>query len=145
MLSLFEQLDDIVAEVFSVMLDRECAPAAATGSPHADDLLSAWVLFSGSLEGTCAVHVESQCAGELAEQLMGAALEPGSDLPADTVGEICNMIAGSWKSRLAPEMAVCTLSAPTVATGLRHGERSASLSRFYRFAEHTFMLEMTIP
>jgi chemotaxis protein CheX len=60
----------------------------------------------------------------------------------DGLGEITNMLAGAWKSKIASLNAACLLSVPTVVTGTQyevHKRTSAfRLSRSYRFNDSFF-------
>lgn len=135
-----QQLDDAVAEVFALMLDQSCAPA----SLHVErpSGFTAKVAFSGSLEGNCALHLDLRSAGELAETLTGEPAGPDSALPADTVGELCNMIAGSWKSRLDPHRSACQLSPPVVTEGEQELSAERTIVRSYQFNGHCLTLEL---
>ena len=123
-------LDEVVAEVFILMLGHTYqpteAPAAECGS-----CLSALIRFTGTLEGECALELDRATAGTLTRELTGADDE---SLWADTTGELCNMIAGTWKSRLAGERAACKLSVPQVTEGpLTRAARvfTETIERFY--------------
>ncbi len=142
--NLFQQLDEAVSEVFSLMLQRACTPALAC--PTAIPGLSALVRFSGTLNGMCIVHLDLSSADELAEQLTGEPSLPGSGLAEDTVGELCNMIAGSWKSRLAAPLAGCKLSSPTLHPGvcLPAEENATMVTRSYHFAPYCFTLNLSL-
>ena len=59
------QLDEAVAEVFALMLERTCTPATVSELAPVADALSASVMFSGTLVGTCAVHLATDSLGEL--------------------------------------------------------------------------------
>ena len=138
--NLFQQLDDAVAEVFELMLSRSCIPAQC-GRAAVPGVI-ALVHFSGALTGACTLHLDLASAGELAEQLTGEPPQPDSELPADAVGELCNMIAGSWKSRLEPALATCQLSSPSFQAAAAPAEH-ATVTRTYHFAPHCLTLQLT--
>ena len=140
---LFQQLDDAVAEVFELMLSRPCTPAPPCAAALSG--VTALVHFSGSFDGNCAIHLDLRSAGELAEQLTGEAAAPDSALPADAVGELCNMIAGSWKSRLQPNFASCQLSSPTIHAEAVAPASPATIIRTYHFPPHCLTLQLTLP
>ena len=131
---LIAQLDATVKEVFSLMLGRPCLPAL----PPAQDAwgLTAAVLFHGALAGSCAIHLDLAAAEEVTQHLIG---EADASLTADTVGELCNMIAGTWKSRLSGPRATCLLTAPVVTPGPAEG-----FSRFYQFGESYLSLKLCL-
>jgi chemotaxis protein CheX len=139
---LIHQLDAAVAEVFQMMLGRSCQPQECVASERSG--FNAEVLFSGTMRGQCSIHLDEQTAGQLTAELIGF---EGSDESADTVGELCNMIAGGWKSRLKEERASCGLSSPKVTSGRKgraeapaHHER---LFRCYQFDGSCLMLELS--
>ena len=142
--NLLEHLDEAVSEVFDLMLSRACTPSALPMEPTAG--LTALVHFSGALNGACTIHLDLSSAGELTEHLTGEPPEPDSPLAADTVGELCNMIAGLWKSRLAPPLAACQLSSPTIGTGYtaQAETQATTVTRSYQFAPHWLTLQLTL-
>ena len=131
-------LDDAVSEVFDLMLSFPCTPALPSASRPPG--FTASVQFSGSLTGSCAVHLDVASANLLTTHLTGQPPEPDSPLLADIVGELCNMIAGSWKSRLAPPLASCHLSPPTIAATVS----PALYNRAYQFDQHYLNLELIL-
>jgi chemotaxis protein CheX len=135
------QLDAAVAEVFSMMLGRSCRPESCGQGELVG--FKAEVLFSGSMRGQCSIHLDEETAGQLTAELIGLESPEGS---ADTVGELCNMIAGSWKSRLQEERASCGLSSPTVTNGPKSvvkRDHPETLIRCYRFDGSCLTLELS--
>jgi chemotaxis protein CheX len=108
-------LDDAVGEVFELMLRQRCALVDETTA--AARWISAKIVFSGTLEGQCVVQVSGAGADRLADALLGAEGDWDDEMIDDAVGELCNMIAGGWKSRLDAPASVCTLSMPSVSRG----------------------------
>ena len=162
-----EQLDKTIAEVFSLMLNRDCNPALSCSGPasiqaghsrpgpppHAG--VTASISFSGSMRGACSIHLPLRTAAAISVELVGPLSEDAAiTLSADTAGEICNMIAGSWKSRQADPHATCALSPPKVATADLHVSPPPPLSpgshvsfrhtlaRIYQFEDHCLHLEL---
>ena len=141
------QLDEAVAEIFLLMLGMPCYPSSHK-PPEPTPVspgLAATVVFSGTLHGLCLLTVTEECARTLTLSLIGPSATP--DLHADTAGELCNMIAGSWKSRLAPLLANCTLSPPCVlaippAPAL--APCTHTLNRVYTFAESSLALTLAL-
>lgn len=108
-------LDDAVADVFRIMLGRTCTAyqAPPTFSPSG---VAATVAFSGAIEGRCALFLSDTSAARLAESFLGPAADGwDTTIVEDAVGELCNMIAGGWKTRLgAPEYSA-GLAVPVIA------------------------------
>ena len=163
------QLDAAVSEVFALMLGRECAPGLCCppaslqeGVPlhtshTSPEGISASISFSGSMRGTCSIRLALGTASVITGELFGphAAADAGA-LNADTAGELCNMIAGSWKSRQSEAHASSGLSTPLVTTSNlivdNPGQSTSDLGeappfrhtliRVYRFQEHCLRLEL---
>jgi chemotaxis protein CheX len=54
---------------------------------------------------------------QIAKRLVGTEFSHVDDVVKDGLGEVCNMLAGAWKSK-APRLAAnCGLSVPAVITG----------------------------
>ena len=95
---LISRLDSAVSEVFQTMLERSCAPVA---SQHAaGEHITAQIQFSGAIDGLCVVYATPQVAQLTAEALLGPVSDPHDPMVDDAIGELCNMIAGGWKSKL---------------------------------------------
>lgn len=147
---LIRQLDEAVTEVFAVMLNLACTYEleGANGVNRADrpQCFNASVLFSGPLEGRCCLELDEHTATELTSNLMG--MPPGEiskDLCADTAGELCNMIAGSWKKRHPKDLAASLLSCPIVTVGqCQHAVDNfrQAINLLYRFDGHSLTLRL---
>ena len=96
------------------------------------------------MAGWFAVAVEPQAARVLAAHLTGMPeQELSNTLSSDTVAELCNVIAGNWKSRRPPPLGNCTLSPPSpAARGPECG--NSTLTRLYTFDSHRLMLQLSI-
>lgn len=120
-LSFAEKLDAAVEEVFQTMLGVSCKPVGAAGCTLRQESYGAVVGFAGAMRGSCVVKVD-QASGLLLAGLMTGleqsdeALSDGA-LIQDGLGEVCNMIAGTWKGGIAKLAANCMLSPPTVIAG----------------------------
>jgi chemotaxis protein CheX len=125
------QIDAAVTEVFDLMLQRACAPAACAAEPG----LCACVRFSGAVEGGCEVTLSMTTAVRLTEALLGMDGAWDEAMVADAVGELCNMIAGGWKSRLGPVEAMCGMSVPAIPGG---GGGGGGVRRGYVFEGGVF-------
>jgi chemotaxis protein CheX len=53
----------------------------------------------------------------MAASMAGMEFETVDDVVKDAMGEICNMLAGTWKSKVPDLSANCGLSVPAVITG----------------------------
>lgn len=157
-----QQLDDAVSEVFSMMLNRDCTPGRCdVQSPRAVTTLqvlpredsgcvSAEVHFSGSMRGSCSIYLAERSAAVITAELLGEESSMQGSLAEDATGELCNIIAGSWKSRQAEAGAACSISSPrvesgqTCAPGSSSSDAQGSVSRTYRFTDHCLRLDLTV-
>jgi chemotaxis protein CheX len=127
------QIDDAVMEVFQMMLQQDCMVVAK--APLSQKNISAKIIFSGTFEGHCTVRISTEGAYLLTDALLGAQGDWDESMIDDAVGELCNMIAGGWKSRLSAHLSACNLSVPQVSrTQTLEGSNSRKSSRkFYAF------------
>jgi chemotaxis protein CheX len=138
-----EHIDHAVAEVFDTMLRQPCTVIDRPDS--AQNHISARIVFSGTLEGHCAIHLSAATADRLTDALLGAEGDWDDQMIDDAVGELCNMIAGGWKSRLAAPASVCHLSMPQVsragnAETLPHAVHEVHTThRFYGFNDNSVL------
>jgi chemotaxis protein CheX len=141
------QLDRAVTEIFAVMLHLPCfaEPASLDAPPPPPPSLSASIQFSGSLVGTCTLQLALPTATALTANLTGIpAAEIPSALAADTAGELCNMIAGSWKSTVYQIVDACMISCPIVLQDppAQSSPFHQALARRYRFDGHQLSLTL---
>ena len=128
-------LDASVDEVFQTTLGVTCTRAWQPVGPETESV-TAVVGFGGMLTGACVFRSGGMAAQTIAARMTGMEFSEIDDTVKDAVGEICNMLAGTWKSKV-PELAShCDLSVPAVISGhdyklhvqapeftLRHGFR----------------------
>ncbi len=111
-----QNLDHSVAEVLQMMIGVECRREDAPLLPESESV-TAVVGLGGSLSGACVFRSGAQAACRLAGSMTGMEISEIDDTVKDAVGEICNMLAGSWKGRVPELAARCGLSVPAVITG----------------------------
>ncbi len=86
--------------------------------------LTAMLGPAGSPCGVLSVRCRRETAAVLAGRMLGAASEElPPDQVCDVLGEICNMVAGSMKSRLSDAGAGCMMSIPSVVRGVDYEVR----------------------
>lgn len=138
-----QHLDLAAEEVFSTMVGVSCAPAEA--APAAEpETIAAVVGLAGAVSGALVLRAGHRAAERIAEGLTGAPSEPAVVL--DAVGEVCNMLAGTWK-RFDPKLSSgCLLSTPTMVAGDHYeffSQRApVRIERAYGFEEETFLLTL---
>ena len=105
-------------EVFSMMAGTEL------GTPEQQDPkmlaeITAIVGLAGRLCGIFIVRCSTASARKLASRMIGAAGDASAHAH-DAVAEICNMVAGNFKAKIAGLEDKCMLSVPTVIIGTRY-------------------------
>jgi chemotaxis protein CheX len=99
-------------EVFGMMLGMKITPCedAAVVSQ-----ITSIVGLAGSLCGLFSIRCSRESGAKMAEKMLGT---PECDSQIlDALGEICNMLAGSFKSRIPGIADTCMLSIPTTIDG----------------------------
>jgi chemotaxis protein CheX len=108
-------LELAIEEVFEIMVGCRVKPTALAGhSPERE--FTAMVGLAGSLCGILTICCGGRTARALAKAMLGAAAESEAEV-GDALGEICNMVAGNFKNKLAGTDDRCMLSVPTVVSG----------------------------
>ncbi len=110
-------LESATREVFDVMLRTPLEPLGGDAAANAE--LIAMVGLSGRLAGVVSVHCTAAGAREIAMKMLQGEPPEGEeeDTTRDAVGEVCNMVAGNFKSKLGTVGADCKLSVPTIVAG----------------------------
>ncbi len=111
-----QNLDTSVDEVFQMMLGVQCERFAGPLVEEPDSV-TAVVGFGGLLSGACVFRSGGTTAMEIAARMTGMEFQEIDDTVKDGIGEICNMLAGAWKSKVPNLAANCGLSVPAVITG----------------------------
>jgi chemotaxis protein CheX len=109
-------LDACVDEVFDLMLGVNCVRDAGPLQLEAESV-TAVVGFGGVLSGACVFRSSGAAAITIAARMTGMEFAEVDDTVKDAIGEVCNMLAGSWKSKVPDLSANCGLSVPAVITG----------------------------
>jgi chemotaxis protein CheX len=104
-------------EVFQIMLQTELAELPNVEELTVSGDVTAMVGLAGALCGVMSIRCDSRTAEKIAGRMLGSigAVDP-KDVP-DAVAEICNMVAGNFKSKIAQLGEHCMLSVPTVIRG----------------------------
>jgi chemotaxis protein CheX len=109
-------LELAVEEVFEIMLGSRVKPVAPSEghTPHGE--FTAMIGLAGALCGILTVCCDAKTAGQIAKKMLGDATSSAEEI-GDALGEICNMIAGNFKNKLAGTDERCMLSVPSVISG----------------------------
>jgi len=79
--------------------------------------VSALVGMAGALSSIVRVRCTPEIARRIATKMLGGAAGPETSAWADAIGEIANMVAGNFKSKITELTDGCVLSVPTIVTG----------------------------
>jgi chemotaxis protein CheX len=103
-------------EVFMLML---ASPLELLPEPPEEDGLdiTAMVGLAGQVCGILSLRCGAKAAGRMASRMLGVDPSRAGPQMWDAVGEICNMVAGSFKNKISGLGDGCLLSVPTVITG----------------------------
>jgi chemotaxis protein CheX len=109
-------LETAVAEVFEIMLGAQVSPIAPPSQNTGSEEYTAMVGLAGALCGILTVECGIKAAPLIAKAMLGDSASSEAQV-IDALGEICNMIAGNFKNKLAGTDENCVLSVPTVISG----------------------------
>ena len=112
-------------EVFSLMLGVELASVSEPVSEEGLTITS-MVGLAGTLCGLLSLRCSTQSAALMASKMLGADVAGNGDQVQDAIGEVCNMVAGNFKNKIAGLGDGCQLSVPTVITGENYSLRTLS-------------------
>jgi chemotaxis protein CheX len=115
---LIEHLDKDVREIFSTMVGVEVSPSQTTLTvTKFKDCVSAMVGFAGSFSGMVSINTPQKLAMAFTSQMLGMDIAEFDDDVRDALGEIANMIGGSFKHHLVKDGHEVRLSTPSVISG----------------------------
>jgi chemotaxis protein CheX len=142
---LTEQIDVIVADVFHMMLQMDCG--AMVDPPLVPMDVSAKVELSGTIDAQCVIEFPTETARKLTIAFMGREDAWEDVIVDDVLGELCNMIAGGWKSQMKGSDSASRLSLPIITRGAeRHTLDAATLElrRAYALDDSVFRINLAI-
>jgi chemotaxis protein CheX len=121
-----EVLHLAVEEVFSKMVGIELTIPQGEPAPTVANI-AAVVGLAGKLCGVLTVRCAAHTGATIASQMLGVPIAEAGEQAGDAMGEICNMVAGSFKAKLLLAFEdQCMLSVPTVITGRDYRMHSLS-------------------
>jgi chemotaxis protein CheX len=140
-------LDRSVEEVLGLMLGVPVTVAPGTSASDSESkTLTAVIGLAGALSGAYTVLVTAEGAMQMTACMAGMEITTVDETVLDGLGEITNMLAGAWKSKIPSLHAACLLSVPTVVAGTQYEvhKRSSAfrLTRSYRFNDHFFTVSI---
>ena len=140
-------LDKTVEEVLGLMMGVPVNISEIPVPPsNIPVTLTAVIGLAGALSGVFTVVVNETGAKQITACMMGMEVSTVDDTVLDGLGEIANILAGAWKSKIPALSAACLLSVPTVVTGTHyeiHKKTSTfHLARSYRFQDSVFTITL---
>jgi chemotaxis protein CheX len=137
-------LEAAVVEVFQMMVGAQLAPREnPEGQPSGQQ--TAMVGMAGALTGMTTIRCTTPTAGKFAALMLG-----GDDpsMIGDAMGELCNMVAGNFKSKVASLADQCVLSVPTVISGddyaMHNSEPTEAVSLAFEYEGGLVWVVLTI-
>jgi len=143
-----EKLDGVVADVFNIMLQQSCE-VVEDAADAAEIDIAAMILLSGAIEAQCLVEFPQVTAKKLTDAFLGSQDDWEDALIDDAIGELCNMIAGGWKSALGATASASGLSVPAISRA-RAPDRNPPngcglrMRRTYSFRNSPFTVSLAI-
>lgn len=121
-------------EVFSTMLGVELADepevSVETGGPEASDGVVSLIGLAGPWVGTGSVTCSPEVACRVCSHMLMMEAPAVNEEVLDSVAELTNMIIGSVKNDLEPNLGPLCLSIPTVVFGRNFRTRSAGTAEW---------------
>ncbi len=111
-------LQSAVREVFDIMLDTQLGRMeSARPQGNSGPGLTAMVGLAGQVSGVLSLRCSHRAAASIASRMLKLEPRQAEGSAPDAIGEICNMIAGNFKTKIAGLSEECMLSVPTIVTG----------------------------
>jgi len=108
-------LEMATREVFELMLGCQLTTNSTAEQPTPE--VTAMVGLAGMLCGVLSVRCNGKAAALMTSKMLGVDLDKVGPEVSDALGEVCNMVAGNFKNKIAGLAEGCMLSPPTVVTG----------------------------
>jgi chemotaxis protein CheX len=79
--------------------------------------VSALIGVAGAISAVLRVRCSPETAAHVAMRMLGGVEQPAKAASEDAIGEIANMVAGNFKSKISTLGDGCVLSVPTIVSG----------------------------
>ncbi len=147
--SFISGLVEATSEVFETMVftTLEAGSPMVNAASPASSVMGA-VRFLGTLSGTVSLYTSDAAACEIAGLLLGCTPEEAEPQLADAVGEITNMIAGTFRAKVARGGQTLMITTPTVTRGCdfsaQHFNVTSRMLCPFAMGEHTVHVELIL-
>ncbi|MFA7403556.1 MAG: chemotaxis protein CheX [Pelobacteraceae bacterium] len=140
-------LDEDVREIFSTMVGSEISPSETVATEtRFKECVTAMVGFVGSYNGMISINTRQKLAMSFASQMLGMDIVECDDDVYDALGEIANMLGGSFKHHFVKDGHEVRLSTPSVISGEEYvmtmGSVRDTLTLMFRSGEESFMVSV---
>ncbi len=126
-------LECAAIEVFEMMAGTRLEPIPAPASGPSGDQ-TAMVGMAGALCGMTTLRCSNSTAAKLAALMLGGDAASNSSTVGDALGELCNMVAGNFKSKISSLADHCMLSVPTVISGESYSMQTSSSVKSFQLS-----------
>lgn len=140
-----------VQDVFITMVGVEYLlhlPLQIDVTTHFKECLTAMVGLAGTYNGLVSVHIPWPLAISFTSSMLGMEVTEIDDDVNDAMGEIANMVAGSFKQHLSKGGSDIQLSTPSVVNGANYNVSSGSnlenITIKFTADEEWFMVSLSI-
>lgn len=112
------KLTEATAEVFETMVftTLTAGEPVVNNPPPAAHVVGA-IRFLGTLSGTVSIYASLEAAQEIAGLLLGISPEDAIDSMCDAIGEVTNMIAGTFRAKMTQAGETLMITTPTITRG----------------------------
>ena len=141
-----DHIQHAVAEVFGTMLRspvtlNEVPKALPPPTPMTPAGNAPWVVgtvgFVGDINGLIYLYFSEDFATNCTEKMLGMSAaevaEGGNEVVNDAVGELTNMVVGSFKNRLCDAGLPCKLTVPSILRGQNFRIEGTGTARRYAY------------
>ncbi len=148
---LTDNLQSAVSEVFDMMIGQSVEGQPIESVPPQTDWpshVAAAVSFAGHRSGLVCIHTSLSTANTIAGAMLG--MEPGEvngDMP-DAMGEVANLVAGSFRTKMAVHEPASAIAIPSVTVGsdfsTRYGADTIRAICPFRMGDEHIYLELLL-
>lgn len=149
--TLVKQFYSDVQEVFTTMVGVEDLlhlPLLVDPKTHFSDCITAMVGFAGLFNGLVSLHVPQTLALSFTSSMIGMEVTELNEDVNDALGEIANMVAGSFKHHLSSDGHEVRLSTPSVISGKEYvissGSQANTLTLLFDSNNEWFMISVVV-
>ncbi|MFN8063515.1 MAG: chemotaxis protein CheX [Vicinamibacterales bacterium] len=148
---LTENLVSAAGEVFEMMIGQSIEPHPE--QPHQPPSgwgthVAASVSFAGHRSGLVCIHTSLDTANTIAGAMLGIEPEHVNGEMPDAMGEVANLVAGSFRTRLAQHEPASAIAIPTVTVGsdfaTKYAADTARVFYPFRMGEQSIYFELLL-